>query len=53
MPLAAYRRLQEPRVIEQTALNRVIRGVSMGDYAGAALCVPGLSERAHCPGPKY
>jgi transposase-like protein len=37
VPLTAYQRLQEPRVIEQTALNRVIRGVSMGDYAGAAL----------------
>ena len=37
VPLAAYHRLQEPRVIERTTLNRVIRGVSMGDYAGAAL----------------
>jgi transposase-like protein len=37
VPLASYHRLQAPRVIEQTTLNRVIRGVSMGDYAEAAL----------------
>lgn len=38
--LASYRRLQSPGLVEEAALRRVIRGVSTGNYEGAALCVP-------------
>lgn len=40
VPLVCYQRLQEPRLIEEMALKRVINGVSTGNYAGAALSIP-------------
>jgi len=40
VPLSAYRRLQSASLIEEAALRRVIRGVSTGNYEGAALSVP-------------
>lgn len=40
IPLPAYRRLQEPGVVEELALKRVINGISTGRYREAALCVP-------------
>jgi len=40
VPLSAYQRLQSAGLIEELALRRVIRGVSTGNYEGAALCVP-------------
>lgn len=38
--LPAYGRLQEPGVVEELALKRVINGISTGRYKEAALCVP-------------
>lgn len=40
IPLYAYERLQAPGLIEETALKRVIHGISTGNYAKAARCVP-------------
>jgi transposase-like protein len=40
LPLPAYERLQEPGVVEELALKRVINGISTGRYKEAALCVP-------------
>ena len=40
VPLSAYHRLQSSGLIEEASLRRVIRGVSTGNYEGAALCVP-------------
>lgn len=40
VPLAGYRRLQQPGVIEEAALRRVISGISTGRYERAALSVP-------------
>jgi putative transposase len=38
--LPSYERLQNPRVIEETALRRVINGISMRKYKEAALSIP-------------
>lgn len=40
VPLGSYRRLQEAGMIEECALRRVIRGISTGNYEGAAISVP-------------
>lgn len=40
VPLASYLRLQQPGVIEEMALRRVINGVSQGHYAEATMAVP-------------
>jgi transposase-like protein len=40
MPLKSYQRLQNPAVIDELALNRVINGVSAGKYERAALSIP-------------
>ncbi len=40
MPLYSYERLQDPRLIEQMALNRVMYGISTGNYEKAAHSVP-------------
>jgi transposase-like protein len=40
IPLASYIRLQEPGVIEEMALKRVLNGVSQANYRDAALSVP-------------
>lgn len=37
VPLAGYRRLQSPQVIDQMVLSRVINGISQGKYEHAAL----------------
>lgn len=38
--LGSYQRLQEPGLIEECALKREIRGISTGNYEGAAISVP-------------
>lgn len=40
VPLGSYERLQETGLIDDVALRRVIRGVSLGNYEGAALSIP-------------
>lgn len=40
VPLVSYIRLQQPGLIEEMALKRVLNGVSQGNYAEAALTVP-------------
>jgi transposase-like protein len=40
VPLMNYIRLQQPGVIENLALKRVINGISTGCYEDATLCVP-------------
>jgi transposase-like protein len=40
VPLMSYVRLQEPQVIEEAALNRVINGISQKKYEKAVLSVP-------------
>jgi transposase-like protein len=40
VPLASYIRLQQPGVIEEMALKRVLNGVSQGNYREAALAIP-------------
>ena len=40
VPLTSYRRLQQPGVIEELALRRVLNGVSQGHYAEATMSVP-------------
>lgn len=40
VPLINYIRLQQPGLIEEMALKRVLSGVSQGNYAEAALTVP-------------
>jgi len=40
VPLNSYRRLQQPGVIEEMALRRVLNGVSQGHYAEATMSVP-------------
>ncbi len=40
VPLASYVRLQQPGVIDEMTLKRVLNGVSQGNYRAAALTVP-------------
>lgn len=40
VPLASYRRLQEPGLINEMALRRVMKGISERDYEGAAVTMP-------------
>lgn len=40
VPLNSYLRLQEPHVIEEMALRRVLNGVSQGQYAQATMSIP-------------
>jgi transposase-like protein len=40
MSLPSYERLQNPRLIEELALRRVINGISMRKYEEAALSIP-------------
>ena len=40
VPLRSYRRLQRRGPLQELALRRVIRGISMGKYEEAALSVP-------------
>jgi transposase-like protein len=40
VPLSSYHRLQEPGLIDEMALRRVMKGVSTGDYEGAAVTMP-------------
>jgi hypothetical protein len=40
VPLMDYVRLQEPGIIEEMALKRVLSGVSQRNYLDAALCIP-------------